>query len=70
METGETEMIDFNAIAKDLDACDLGIALTRGKLRARYVAHRKNCMAAIKAENAADGLNGMTDDELLAELAA
>ena len=63
-------MTDFAAIAKDLDACDLGIALTTGKLRARYVAHRKACMAAIEAANAKDGLNGMTDDELLAALGA
>ena len=63
-------MLDFNAIAKDLDACDLGLALTKGKMRARYAAHRKSCMAAIKEANVRDGLGGMTDEELLAELGA
>jgi hypothetical protein len=62
--------MDFQAIAKDLDLCDLGAALTKGKARARFMAHRKACMAAIAAENRKDGLDGMSDDELLAAKAA
>ena len=55
-------------IAADLNACDLGLALTKGKTRRIYAEHRKACFAAIKEMNKADGLDGMTDDELLAEL--
>ena len=61
---------DFNAIAQDLDLCDAGLLLTKGKVRAKYVKHRKACMAAIKEANRADGLDKMSDDELLAELGA
>lgn len=57
-------------IGKDLDLCDLGMAFTKGKLRARYVAHRKACMAAIREMNRADGLDKLTNAELLAELTA
>lgn len=41
----------LTAIAKDLDLCDLGIALTKGRLRQRYIAHRKARMAAIREIN-------------------
>ncbi len=58
------------AIANDLTVCEIGMALTKGKLRKRYAAHRKNCVAQIAAWNEADGLNTMTDDELLSELLA
>lgn len=57
-------------IAHDLDLCDLGAALTGGKLRRRYLAHRRECFAAIREMNKADGLGKMTDDELLRELGA
>lgn len=63
-------MTDFQAIARDFDICDLGELLTRGKVRRRYQAQRKACFAAIKAANRADGLDKLTDEELLAELAA
>lgn len=56
------------AIANDLNTSDLGIALTKGKTRAKYIAHRKACFDAIKRANVEDGLASMTDDELLAEL--
>jgi hypothetical protein len=63
-------MTDFNAIAKDLDACDLMMAIGNAKSRKMAKAHRKACMTAIHAANVADGLAGMSDEELLAELAA
>jgi len=56
------------AIIADLDACDLGLAMTRGKLRKRYAAHRKACFAALRELNKADGLDQLTTAELLAEL--
>ena len=62
--------MDFQAIAKDLDLCDLGAALTKGKARAKFLAHRKACFDAIAAENKKDGFDSMSDDELLASLAA
>ncbi len=55
-------------IASDLDACDIGIALTRGRLRKRYVDQRRACFAAISEMNRADGLDTLSDDALLAEL--
>jgi hypothetical protein len=39
------EMLD--AIARDLELCDIGEALTKGATRRRYCQHRKACMAAI-----------------------
>jgi len=57
------------AIAHDLALCDLGIALATGKLRKRYVAHRKACMDQIKAWNKEDGYSDMSLDDILAELA-
>lgn len=66
--TGEKKMLDFNAIAKDLESCDLMMAIGNAKARKIAKAHRKACMGAIDAANVADGLTGMTDDELLAEL--
>lgn len=55
-------------IAADLNTCDLGMALTKGKTRKVYAQHRKACFAEIAAMNEADGLSSMSDDELLAEL--
>lgn len=60
--------MNTTAIANDLNACDLGLALTKGKIRRQYVKHRNACFDAIRQENIKDGLSGMTDDELLAEL--
>ena len=70
MNKGETGMTDFDAIAKDLDTCDLMMAVGNAKARKIAKAHRKACMKAIEAANVADGLANMTDDELLAALAA
>lgn len=56
------------AIAADLDLCDLGQALTKGATRAKFTRQRKACFAEIKRMNQEDGLGNMTDDELLAEL--
>ena len=56
------------AIGRDLQVCDVGLALTKGKTRRRYAQHRKACMQQIAAWNIQDGLDKMTDDELLAEL--
>lgn len=57
-------------IASDLDVCDLGLALTRGKLRRRYQEQRAACFAEIARLNATDGLDQMSDDDLLAALIA
>lgn len=61
-------MLDFNAIAKDLDTCDLMMAIGNAKARKIAKAHRKACMDAIDAANKADGLDCMSDDELLEAL--
>jgi len=61
-------MLDFNAIGKDLELCDMGIAFTKGRARTKFVQHRKACMSAIKAANVADGLDAISDDDLLKEL--
>ncbi len=58
-------MNTFNAIAKDLELCDLGIALTKGKRRKRFESHRKECMKRIRQENLADGLDMSADDIFL-----
>lgn len=58
------------AIAHDLTACEIGIAVTKGRLRKRYTAHRKACVAQIAEWNREDGIDAMSDDELLAELTA
>ena len=59
----------LRAIAKDLELCNLGLALTKGKLRKRYVVQRELCIEAIAELNRKDGLDdGMSDDDLLAAL--
>jgi len=58
----------FAQIAADLDLCDVGLALTKGATCRKFVKHRKACMAAIKAMNVEDGLDKLSDDELLTEL--
>jgi len=63
-----TTQHDLNAIAQDLNLCDLGIAFTKGKVRARYIKHRADCFAAIREQNKADGLDEMTIDEIMAGL--
>ncbi|NBW13793.1 MAG: hypothetical protein EBR82_37910 [Caulobacteraceae bacterium] len=60
---------ELQALARDLEKCDLGLAMTKGKLRKRYAAHRAACMARI---NELDPVTpgSMTDEELLRELQA
>jgi hypothetical protein len=55
-------------IAHDLALCELGMVLTKGSLWQRYVRQRKICMDAIAEINRRDGLDGMSDEELLAAL--
>ena len=55
-------------ISHDLDLCEVGLALTRGALRRRYVRQRKACFAAIAEMNRADGFDTLSTDELLAAL--
>ena len=55
-------------IAHDLALCDAGLALTSGKLRRRYAAHRRACFRALAELNKADGLDALSTDELLAQL--
>ncbi len=57
-----------SAIARDLDACDLGLALTKGATRKRYAKHRKACFKAIREMNVADGVADLSDAELLRQL--
>lgn len=58
------------AIATDIELCEIGMALTRGRLRQRYARHRAECFEAIREMNRADGLDRMSDDELMAALTA
>jgi hypothetical protein len=61
----------LDTIARDLDACDLGLALTKGKLRKRYAAHKRACYAALDTVAPLDAeTKAMSDDELLAALFA
>ena len=63
-------MNDEKAIGADLDLCDLGLALSKGNWRRQFGRHRKACFAAIREMNAADGLDKLTDAEILAALEA
>ncbi|GBR74857.1 hypothetical protein [Acidiphilium acidophilum] len=58
------------AIAADLALCDIGMAFTKGHARRKFVSHRTACFAALKTMNAADGLDTLSDDDLLAALTA
>jgi len=60
---------ELSAIASDLAKCEVGLALTRGKLRRRYLDQRAACLAALKADAATYPACDLTDAELLAELA-
>lgn len=60
----------LNAIARDLEKCDLLEAFGSKKDKAKARKHRKICMKAIKEANIQDGLDKMTAEELLAELTA
>jgi hypothetical protein len=65
MTRHETEQ----AIATDLAAIDTALFFAKGAQRRPLLAHKKACLAQIKAWNREDGLAEMTVDELLAELA-
>lgn len=67
VERYETQVRE-QAIAADLALCDLGEVLTKGAAKRRFKKHRKACFAELHRMNEADGLNKLTDDEILAEL--
>ena len=58
---------ELNAIAHDLALCDLGLAVTKGALRKRYVAQRAACMARIQEMDPIRP-DDVTDAALLADL--
>ena len=64
-----TEYQQLSAIARDMEACELALAILKpGKLRRRYQDHLKACKAEI---DRIDPVTiDMTDDELLAALTA
>lgn len=64
-----TRQAQEQAIAKDLELCDLIAAIGTRASKRKATAHRKACMAQIKAWNTEDGFN-LSDAELLAELTA
>ena len=58
-----------NAIAADLERCDVMLAIGSKAMKKAARTHREKCFEAIRAANRADGLdNGQTDEGLLAEL--
>lgn len=61
-------MNTINAIAHDLNLCDIGMSMTRGKVRAKYIKHRKACFDAIREMNKAEGLEDMSIEDIFAEL--
>jgi hypothetical protein len=60
---------ELNALARDLEKCDLGLAVAKGKLRKRYAAHRAACMARINELDPIEP-SGLSVAELLRELQA
>ena len=63
-------MLDYSAIAKDLDLIDAVAVLGSRKAKRAARIQWAIIFAAIKAENAADGLDNLSDADLLAELMA
>ena len=61
---------DEQAIAHDLAAIDTALYFAKGAARRPLLAHKRHCMAQIKAWNREDQIDNMSIDELLAELAA
>jgi hypothetical protein len=59
---------EFQKIAHDLDLCDIGAALTTGRRRSRFLAQRRACMDRVAELNRADGLDDISDADLIAEL--
>jgi hypothetical protein len=58
------------AIATDLDLCDMILAFGTRAAKRKARSHRKACFAEIKRLNAADGFDKLSDDELFAALNA
>lgn len=61
-------MTVFQTIARDLELCELGIALTKGKRRKAFQQHIAACHQAIRDQNVADGLDKMSADDIANEL--
>lgn len=59
---------DDAAMGRDLDLCDQIEALGSPAAKRKARAQRRAIYQALKARNAADGLDGLSDDEILAEL--
>lgn len=59
---------DEQAIAKDLELCDLVAAIGSKAAKRQAKAQRKACFAQVRQWNTDDGVQGMTDEQLLAEL--
>ena len=58
-----------NAIAADLERCDVMLAIGSKAMKKAARTHREKCFEAIRDANRADGLdNGQTDEGLLTEL--
>jgi len=57
-------------IAADLNLCDLISAIGNRASKRKATIHRKACFAAIREMNKDDGLDQLSDDELMAELMA
>lgn len=58
------------AIANDLAKIDLILAIGSKTSKAKARKHRKACFSEIKKMNAADGMDKMSADEILAGLTA
>lgn len=67
-EIKDGEQKEFEAIARDLELCDLGEVLTKGKERRQFAQHRARCHAFIREANKRDGLDQMSVDEIEKEL--
>ena len=61
---------EFRALAIDLEICDLGEVLTKGKERKKFTQHRERCYAFIREANKRDGLDQMSVDEIEKELSS
>jgi hypothetical protein len=60
--------VELSAIAKDIEACGLMLAIGNNSAKAKAQKHLKACKAALKADFDAREYSKMSDDDLLAEL--
>lgn len=60
---------ELSALCRDMDKCELGLMLTKGKTRKIYADHLAQCKAALKVELSKTECN-LTNEELLRELGA